>query len=108
MKLIIPSECQIGSLIFEVCWNDDLLRRLDLVGQINSKDQRLRLAHRKSDQNFLNLIHEAIHGICMELGIESYKDNPEAFTDALSTGITIFLRSLGIEPDFSQIKEEEL
>ena len=106
MKLVIPPEVQVGAIMYGLCRNDRLLERLNLSGHINSKDQLIRIAHRKPDQEFLILVHEAVHGICDELGITSDENTSEEFTKALSTGITLFLLSLGIEPDFSQIKEE--
>ena len=105
MELVIPPEVQVGAIMYGLCRNDRLLERLNLSGHINSKDQLIRIAHRKPDQEFLILVHEAVHGICDELGITS-GDTSEEFTKALSTGITLFLLSLGIELDFSQIKEE--
>ena len=106
MKLVITPSCQIGAVTYGICRNDRLLERLDLSGHINSRDQLIRIAHRKPDQEFLILLHEAIHGICDELGITP-GDQSEEFIRALSTGIAIFLQTLGIEPDFSEIPEEE-
>jgi len=111
MKLVIPREVQIGAIKYGICRNDRLLERLDLSGHINSRDQLVRIAHRKPDQEFLILIHEVVHGICNELGITT-KDTDDAaedegFIKALSTGVAVFLQSLGIEPDFSLIQEEE-
>lgn len=104
MKLVIPQEVQIGAIKYGVRRNDRLLERLDLAGHVNSRDQLVRIAHRKPDQEFLILVHEVVHGVCDEFGITG-KDS-EKFIKALSTGVTIFLQSLGIEPDFSQILEE--
>ena len=104
MKLIIPPQCQIGALTFGIRRNDFLLHKLDKAGTINSLDQLIRIAHRKVDLEFLVLMHEAIHGIYDEQGLEQ----DEGVIRAISTGITIFLRSLGIEPDFSLIPEEKV
>jgi len=103
MKLVIPPQCQIGAITFGIRRNDALLHKLDKSGTINSLDQLIRIAHRKVDLEFLVLIHEAFHGIIDELGYEL----DEGCTRALSTGLAIFLTSLGIEPDFSQIPEED-
>ena len=102
MKLTIPNEIQLGALKFSVRRNDFLLHKLDKSGAINSKDQMIRIAHRKADMEFLILVHEALHGICDEQGITQ----DEGLVTAIATGFTIFLQSLGIEPDFSQIPEE--
>lgn len=104
MKLIIPPECQIGAITYGIRRNDFLLHKMDRSGTINSKDQLIRIAHREVSQEFLILMHEALHGISDEQGY----DFDEGCIKAISTGITIFLKSLGIEPDFSQIPEEKL
>lgn len=101
-RLVILPECQIGAIKFSIYRNDFLLEKLNQSGDINHKEQKLRIAHREVDQEFLTLVHEAFHGIVAELGYEL----DEGCILALSTGITIFLQSLGIEPDFSQIPEE--
>ena len=86
MKLIISPKVRVGAIMYGICRNDRLLERLSLSGHIDSRDQLIRIAHRKPDQEFLILIHEAVHGICDELGITS-GDASEEFTKALSTGI---------------------
>lgn len=107
MKLVIPPECQIGAMEVSIRFNDWVLHKMDVAAYINLKDQMIRLSHRKTDQEWLHLIHEALHGITDELGI-NFDGSTEAAINALSNGIVIFLDSLGIEPDFSQIPEEEL
>ena len=106
MKLIIPPEVQIGALLYHLFRNDYLLEKINLSGHISSKDQKIWIAHREIDQEFLVLVHEACHGICDELGIASGEES-ENFIKALATGVALFILSLGIEPDFSQIPEEK-
>ena len=53
------------------------------------------------------LNHEATHGIGDELGIVKGEQSEE-FIKGFSTGLSIYMRSLGIEPDFSQIPEEKV
>jgi len=103
MKLIIQPQCQIGAIRYNIVRNDFLLEKQDKSGTINSKEQKIRIAHREVSQEFLILMHEAIHGIASEQGY----DFEEGCVRAIATGVTIFLKSLGIEPDFSQIPEEE-
>ena len=101
---MIPPECQIGAITYDILRNDFLLEKMNRSGYINSREQKIRVAHREVSQEFLILMHEAFHGISDEQGYEL----EEGCIHALSTGLTIFLNSLGIEPDFSQIPEEEL
>lgn len=107
MKVIVPQECQIGAIKYRVVFNDKLLQKLDLSGNINSKDQMIRLSHRNTDLMYLILMHEATHGICDELGLFDTKTDDETFIRTFSTGLTIFLHSIGIELDFKNIMEED-
>lgn len=102
MKLVIPPEVQIGAIKYGIWRNDFLLEKENKSGSINSREQKIRIAHREVSQEFLILMHEAFHGISDEQGYEF----DEGCIRALSTGIAIFLSSLGIEPDFSLIPEE--
>ncbi len=107
MRLVIPLECQIGGISFRIYYNDRLLEKMGLCAYISSKDQKIILTHRKTDQEFFNLIHEVVHGVVFENSIE-LGDNKEQTVSALGIGLATFLVSLGIEPDFSEIPEEGL
>jgi len=102
MKLKIPLNVQVGAIQYAVLRNDFLLHKENKSGTINSLEQKIRIAHRNADQEFLILVHEALHGIADELGY----DFDEGCIKAISTGFVLFLYSLGIEPDFSDIPEE--
>lgn len=105
MKLVIPPEGQVAGLAFKICYNDRLLEKMDLAAHISSKDQKIILSHRKTDQEFVNLIHEAVHGVVTENSVEFAGDNEQGVC-TIAIGLALFLLSLGIEPDFCQIPEE--
>lgn len=105
MKLVVPRTCQVGALGYVICYNDRLLEKMDLAAHISSRDQKIILSHRQPDQEFHGLVHEAIHGVAAENGLE-FRDSEQVIA-TLSVGIVNFLVSLGIEADFSEIQEEQ-
>ena len=107
MKLTIPSECMIGAIKFSIVWDEKLLKKMELAAHISSVDQKIYLSHRHPDQEWVNLIHEILHGIMFSFDINTEDDKVERYLSSLANGLVIFLNSIGIEPDFSQIEEEK-
>lgn len=114
MKLVIPSEYQIGAHTYKIRFNDKLLILADLKAQCSHPDQIVRLSaygtqggkmRRSNTVLFEMLLHEILHPIDhLYCGSELTEQQIEA----ISAGLTQSLLSLGIEPDFSEIQEEEL
>jgi len=109
MKMMIPHECQIGAHTFKIRWSPKILDIQDAKGGSEYRlDLIVRLMPgRPTTQTFQTLMHEILHLIDMvTLGNDSKITEIEI--QALSSGLAQSLLSLGIEPDFSQISEEEL
>lgn len=104
MKLVIPSEFEMGARTFRLRLNDRLLRELDFKAQLDDKQDLVRQAERSPMSMFESLIHEMLHEAHYLCGDG---DAPEGKILALSNFMAQGLASLGIEPDFSKIKEEE-
>ena len=107
MKLIILSECQIGAHTFKIVWSPKILDIQDARGGSEYREIIIiRLQpNRKPTATFQTLIHEAIH---MGDSIFGRDDIGEGTVRLLGGVLAQFFISLGIEPDFSQIKDEEL
>ena len=106
MKLTIPANCKLGALTFSIKRNDELLDKLDECAHISNRHQSIWIAHRKADQEFVALLHEAFHDIvCRRIGPADAEN--ECLVDSLAHEMAIFLHSLGIEPDFSEIPEDK-
>lgn len=105
MKLVIPSECQVINRNYSIRFSENMLRAAESRAQADHIMQVIRLSRRRSDvQKFEELIHEGLESMhdCINLDIS------HDTMIALSPLLAQFLLSLGIEPDFSQIQEEEL
>lgn len=107
MKLKIPHECQIGAHTFPIRWSPKILDLQEARGGSEYREDiiiRL-MPNRKPIAMFQTLIHEAIHMTDSVFGTDRID---EEVVKLLSGGLTQFLLSLGIEPDFSDIPEERL
>lgn len=104
MKLIIPAEFQMGVRTFKIRFNDKLLKELGIKAQLVDKEDLIRLAHRTPLSMFESLIHEIYHETAYLGGDD---EPPERRIMAEANFMAQGLISLGIEPDFSQIPEEE-
>lgn len=105
MKLTIPPECQIGCRTIRIRFSDKILDWQGHRATENTLDEIIRLHTGQSvAATFETLIHEAEHIVNYFYAVEE----EEKDTVIHSTGLCQFLLSLGIEPDFSQIPEEEL
>ena len=109
MKLQILSEVQIGGRKIRIRISEKALHIADIAAQASTHDDIIRLAlhyegrPRNNVEVFENLIHEILH-IIDHLYIRELEERQ---VGALSSGLAQALMSLGIEPDFSQILEEE-
>ena len=106
MKLVIPSECKIAAFTYSIVTNDKLLEKLEDRASCNIKEQIIRLQKKevKAEQIFVELLHEIDHLIDDVTGSKTDEEVRIAKTNILAQ----VLLSLGIEPDFSQIPEEEI
>lgn len=105
MKLVIPSECQIGAHTFKIVWSPKILDIQEAKGGSEYRqDLVIRLMpNRPITQTLQTLIHEAIHLADFVFDVSNVREEE---TRILAGALTQFLFSLGIEPDFSQIQEE--
>jgi len=106
MKLIIPPEIPIGARIFHIRFNDKVLGIKEWKGELVDKEDLIRLAHRSNLSMFETLIHEIKHEISY---LTSDEGNPgdEGRNSAETNFLCQSLLSMDVEPDFSQIPEEE-
>lgn len=109
MKLVIPSEVQIGGNKIRIRVNEKALDVAALAAQYSAYENIIRLSFiyegkpRGIARIYESLIHEIIHAID---GLY-LRELEERQTGALASGLVQAFLSLGIEPDFSQIPEEE-
>jgi len=110
MKVVIPSEVEIGANKLRIRINEKALDVADLSAQYCAYENIIRLSllyegkARYMPRIFESLIHEIIHAID---GLY-LREIEERQTGALASGLAQAFLSLGIEPDFSQIPTEEL
>lgn len=110
MKLIITPECQIGVHTYKIRINNKALDIANLRANVDYNEQIVRLStrldgkQRSNSMIFEALLHEFLHPINhLLMGGELTETQHEQ----ISAGLAQALLSLGIEPDFSQIPEEE-
>ena len=106
MRLIIPGIAKVGAHDFKVRWSPKILDLLEAKGGSEYRnDHFVRLMPgRPVSQSFQTLMHEGIHQIDHVFDAGELSENQVC---TLAAGIAQFLMSLGIEPDFSQILNEE-
>jgi len=107
MKFIIPPQFQMGARTFRVRINDKLLKELNFKGQLVDREELVRLSQRSPLSMFESLVHEMLHEAHYLCGLDDATDAFEAKVIALSSFIAQGLVSLGIEPDFSLVPDEE-
>lgn len=110
MKLVIPPECQVGGNKIRIRINEKALDIAGLSAQYSAYENIIRLSliydgkPRDKARVLESLIHElnhAVDGLYM-------RELEERQVGVMASGWTQIFLSLGIEPDFSQIPEEEL
>ena len=106
MKLVILPQCKIGARTYKIVWwNDKMKYSADAIAQGSGRDQIIRLPKEWSAiANFVHLIHEIGH----QADYLSAGDGAERNVRPESEFLAQALLSLGIEPDFSQLQEEEV
>lgn len=110
MKLVIPAEVQVGSNKIRIRINEKALDIADLSAQYSTYENIIRLSLlyngklRSIPRVFESFIHEIEHAID---GLY-IRELEERQIGALASGLAQAFLSLGIEPDFSNIPEEEL
>jgi len=108
MKIIIPSELQIGSRKIKIRISEKALGIADLQAQASIYEDILRLSLkyegycRSNAIIFENLLHEIVHFIDRLY----MRELEERQVGALGSGLAQALMSMDIEPDFSQIPKE--
>ena len=107
MKLVIPQLIKIGAHDYQIVWwNKKMQNSAESTAQASAKSQVIRLDPDWSDtMKFEHLIHEVRHQVDYLLNDH---DETEKRVRAESSYLCQGILSLGIEPDFSQIKEEKL
>lgn len=106
MKLVIPGIAKVGAHDFKVVWSAKILDLLEAKGGSEYRNNHfLRLMPgRPVSQQFQTLMHEGIHQVDHVFDVGELSENQ---VNTLAAGMTQFLMSLGIEPDFSEIQDEE-
>lgn len=116
MKLVISPEVRMGAFSYKIVFSDKTMQIADVRAQVEHAEQVIRLSKhgthwttraipRSSTALLEMLLHEIIH-VHNHLWLGG--DLTEQQIEAMASGLAQSLLSLGIEPDFSQIPEEEL
>ena len=105
MKLVIPSEIQVGAVKYRIVFSNKILEKMQDRASLNIKEEVIRLRSGCSAaQLFANLMHEIDHLAEDTAGISLEEQDSVSRANLVAQA----LLSMGIEPDFSQIPEEEL
>lgn len=105
MKLKIPPNGKIGCRTMRIVFSDKRLDWEEKRATESTKDEIIRLHTGQSPAaTFETLLHEAKHIANYLYNVEEKEQSVDIASEALCQ----FLMSLGIEPDFSDIPEEEL
>lgn len=116
IRLVIPPECQAGAHNYKIAFSDKALQIADIRAQVDHASQIIRLSRygtnvttrtipRSVTVLFESFLHELLH---IHNHLWCGGDLTEQLIEAISAGLSQSLLSLGIEPDFSEIPEEEL
>lgn len=104
MKLIIPPEIKMGPITLRIVKSDKLLEKLNYRSSTNVKEEIIRLSSDRSvEQIFAGLLHEVLHN-CEDFSGIGFEEREII---SISNFLAQALLSMGIEPDFSQVPEEE-
>jgi len=104
MKLVIPPTIRMGALDINIVFNQRMLDATGDKGMSNSEDQKIRLDKNLTPSHkFVTLCHEIEH---IAESLIGYTTN-ETVVSARAHMVAQAMLSLDIEPDFSQIPEEE-
>ncbi len=107
MKLVIPNQVSIGARVFRIRWNGALLDPKSTKAELVDKEDLIRLAPgRTALSTFESLMHEIEHEINY-LTSDDGEFGSEGRISAQTNFLCQALLSIGIEPDFSKIGEEE-
>jgi len=106
MKLVIPGTAKVGAHDFKIVWSAKILDLLEAKGGSEYRSSHfIRLmTGRPVSQSFQTLMHEGIHQVDHVFDAGELSENQVC---TLAAGLCQFLMSLGIEPDFGQILNEE-
>ncbi len=103
MKVKVPNEIRIGAYKYKVEFNSHLCYDSNWAGSCCHREAKIVVDSLGSRQTLdITLIHEILHMIDKNYSIHIEEDN----IDRIACGIMEFLTSLGIELDWSNIKEE--
>lgn len=100
----VPPSFQMGARTFRVRVNEALLKALNYRAQLEDRNDLVRLSIRSNLSMFESLIHEMLHEAHYLCGED---DASEGKILSLAGFMAQGLISMGIEPDFSLIGEEE-
>ena len=107
VKLTIPPEFQVGCKTFRIRISNKILREIDCKGQLVDKEDLVRLASRSPSSMFETLIHEIMHEIIYMCALNNSPSIDETSTAPMACFLAQALMSLGIEPNFDKIPNEE-
>ena len=102
IKVKVPQKIKIGAHTYSIRLNRHLLSDSNNHGAVNHRTQLIEIqADNPSDLKTETLVHEIIHvgSFCYRINID------DADTDRVAETITQFMSELGIELDWSGIKE---
>ena len=108
---VIPPECHIGGHTVRIRISEKYLDIADLAGESTMTEGIIRLSLHLDNKPrsrvciFETLIHEIIHLVDREYVRDGALE--ERQVGCLANGIVQALLSMGIEPDFSKIPDEE-
>lgn len=110
MKWIVPSEVQIGGRIIRIRVNEKALDVADLQSQLSLQADniiRISLVLDGKARATIVVLQALCHEIAHAIDALYMKELEERQVGVLGEGFAQALISMGIEPDFSQIPEEE-
>jgi len=106
MIVKVSSAIQIGGHLYQICFDHDLQDRNDW-GEVNHHTQLITINEsRLASQRTEALVHELLH-VISRIFYHSNDDVTEQLIGSMSEGLTQVFVELGVELDWSDIKEKE-
>ena len=107
MKLTIPSQVQLGCRTFRIRISEKILKEVNCKGQLIDKEELIRLSRRSPASMFESLVHEIMHSIFYMCALDENPGIDESKIIPMSIFFAQAIMSLGVEPVFDEIPEEE-
>ena len=106
-KLTIPPEFKLGCRTYKIRISEKILHETHCRAQVVDGEELIRLSQSQPFAMLESLMHELLHSIFFICGIDEDNDLDDKKITPMACLLAQALLTLGIEPDFSKIPDEE-